>query len=350
MTDQFDPGRNARDPGRDHPREEERRQAQAASEAETVLPDDLLIGVGGEDMPFCRDGLRQGKTSLFVILFMLSVVDEFDRAALWAVLAPDIQESLGMSDTVLGAIGGAAGAMFVLGAVPIGAAADRVRRTGVVAVATAAWAGIVFLTGFVRHSFWMFVARMGPGLGQSNVLPVHNALLADAFPIEVRGRLFALNGLASPIGQAIAPASVGAIAAIAGGADGWRWVFWLVPIPAMVLAVAAWLQPDPPRGANEQRAVLGETLEEDESPIPVSMGNAFARLNKIRTFRYMLLGIGALGFALFSIPLFLNLFLEDHYDLSAFDRGTRRLDHGAAGALHDSARRACHGPTVSTVA
>jgi ABC-type branched-subunit amino acid transport system ATPase component/sugar phosphate permease len=257
---------------------------------------------------------------LFVILFMLSVVDEFDRTAM-AVLAPDIQESLGMSDAVLGVIGGAAGAMFVLGAVPIGAVADRVRRTGVVAVATAVWAGIVFATGFVRNSFGMFVARMGTGLGQSNVLPVHNALLADAFPIEIRGRLFALNGLASPIGHAIAPVSVGAIAAIAGGADGWRWVFWLVPIPAMVLAVAAWLQADPPRGANEQRAVLGETLEEDEAPIPVSMGNAFARLNKIKTFRYMLLGIGALGFALFSIPLFFNLFLEDHYGLDAFERG-----------------------------
>lgn len=320
MTDQFDQAETPGSLAETILEEEGRRhEAQAASEAETILPDDLLIGVGGEEMPLL-DGLRQGKTSLFVILFMLSVVDEFDRAAL-AVLAPDIQASLGMSDAVLGAIGGAAGAMFVLGAVPIGAAADRVRRTGVVAVATAAWAAIVFATGFVRQSFWLFVGRTGTGLGQSNVLPVHNALLADGFPIEVRGRLFALNGLASPLGQVLAPAFVGAVAAIAGGADGWRWVFWLVPIPAMMLAIAAWFQADPPRGANEQRAVLGRTLEDDEAPIPASMGTAFARLNKIKTFRYMLLGIGALGFALFSIPLFLNLFLEDHYDLSAFDRG-----------------------------
>ena len=161
---------------------------------------------------------------------------------------------------------GPRGAMFVLGAVPIGAAADRVRRTGVVAGKRRRHGPRWCLPpDFVRHTFWMFVARTGTGLGQSNVLPVHNALLADGFPIEVRGRLFALNGLASPIGQAAAPAAVGAIAAIAGGADGWRWVFWMVPIPALVLAVG-------PHGfrriRREERTnngrFLGSILDEDE--------------------------------------------------------------------------------------
>ena len=35
----------------------------------------------------------------------------------------------------------------------------------------------------------------------------------------------------------------------------------------------------------------------------------------------MLIGIGALGFGLFSVPIFLNVFLKDHYGLSAFERG-----------------------------
>ena len=51
------------------------------------------------------------------------------------------------------------------------------------------------------------------------------------------------------------------------------------------------------------------------------MATAFARLRKIQTFYVLLVGVGALGFALFSIPLFLNLFLEDEYGLDAFDRG-----------------------------
>ena len=51
------------------------------------------------------------------------------------------------------------------------------------------------------------------------------------------------------------------------------------------------------------------------------MATAFARLQKIRTFYVVLVGVGALGFALFSIPLFFNLFLEHEYGLDAFDRG-----------------------------
>jgi ABC-type branched-subunit amino acid transport system ATPase component len=53
----------------------------------------------------------------------------------------------------------------------------------------------------------------------------------------------------------------------------------------------------------------------------VSIAFAFERLRKIKTFSWMLVGVGALGFALFSIPLFLNIFLEEHYGLDALQRG-----------------------------
>ena len=72
---------------------------------------------------------------------------------------------------------------------------------------------------------------------------------------------------------------------------------------------------------NEQIEVLGETIEAERSPVPISTSIAFARLKQISTFRYMLIGIGALGFGLFSVPIFLNIFMEDTFGLSAFERG-----------------------------
>ena len=48
---------------------------------------------------------------------------------------------------------------------------------------------------------------------------------------------------------------------------------------------------------------------------------AFERLRTIRSFYFFLAGMAALGFALFSVPLFMNLYLEDELGMSAWERG-----------------------------
>ncbi len=299
--------------------QEATRQASAAAPDRTVLPDDLLPGVGLEPVAL-RAAVRSGGVATLVVLSLIVVVEWLDRTAL-AVLAPDIQSSLGVSDAVIGVIGGAFGVLFVLGALPFGALADRAPRTKVASFATAAWSVVVFATGLVTSAVWLFVARVASGLAQSNSLPVHNSLLADAYPLQARGRIFGLYNLASPVGLVLAPVTVGGIAALAGGDEGWRWAFFATAILALVLAVVVGLLREPKRGANEQELVLGETLGEQPDELPIPMATAFARLQKIRTFYVLLIGVGALGFALFSIPLFFNLFLEHEYGLGAFDRG-----------------------------
>ncbi len=284
-----------------------------------MLDDAELPGVGVAAMPV-REALRSGGASMLGVLFLIQVFDEFDRAA-FSVLAPRIQETFKVSDTVIAAIGGASGALFVLGAVPIGVLADRMSRTKLAAIATAVWGLFVLLTGFVRTAFTLFLARAATGIGQANTLPVNSSLVADQYPLEARSRLFGILGTAGPLGRFAAPFAVGAIASIAGGVDGWRWAFWIAAIPPLVLAVAIGVQRDPKRGRNEQRLVLGEELVGDADELPISMSAAFQRLKKIRTFYFILVGVGALGFALFSIPLFLSLYLEDHFGYDEWGRG-----------------------------
>ena len=247
------------------------------------------------------------------------MIDEFDRIAV-SVLAPDIQETLGLSDAVLGAAAGASGVLFVLGAIPLGILADRFARTKVGGAATLGWAAIVFLTGWVTNAFTFFVARMGSGLGQSNVLPVQNSLAADAYPLGVRGRVFGLIASASPLGRAVGPLLAGGIAALAGGTEGWRWVFWVFSVPSLILGLIFLFTAEPERGRFDREALAAGLLADQETT-PVSLGAAFDRLRAIGTFHYLLVGIGALGFALFSVPLFLSLLLEDRFGLDALDRG-----------------------------
>lgn len=297
--------------------EEDRRQAAGAVPRE-VLPDDLLIGARAEAIGL-KDAVRSGGRPLLVSLVAIAAVDEFDRVAV-PILAPDIQSSLGVSDTVIGAIGGAAGVLFVLGAVPLSFLADRIRRTTIAGLATMVTAGFVLLTGFAQNAFSLFCARMGAGLGQSHALPVHNSLLADGYPLGARSRVFGIHALASPVGRIVGTLLIAAIAALTTGDDSWRVVFLVMAVPVALSGLYALRAPEPQRGRNEQLAILGQTMAETDSAPPISIGQAWARLGSIRTFRTLLTGIGALGFALFSVPLFVNLHLEEHFGLDATER------------------------------
>ena len=110
-------------------------------------------------------------------------------------------------------------------------------------------------------------------------------------------------GLASPVLCA-------AIATWAGGAEGWRWAWFLLGIPVVLVAFLRVLHEGAPRGQFEKQDVLGE-LFEDEQPAPISMEAAFARIKRIRTIRTVLVGFCALGFGLFSQPALESLYLDD---------------------------------------
>lgn len=302
--------------------EEAKRQAEQQARDDVItLPDDLLPGVGGEPMHL-RQAVKHGGASMLTILFILNILDELDRVAI-AVLAPDIQKTLNVSDTVLLGVTGLGGVALVLGAVPMAFLADRVRRVRIVQAATVFWAGTVALMGSVVNIFQYFLARVATGFGQSNRLPVHSSLLADAYPLRARARVFAFEGMGRPIGQLAGPILAGAIAAAAAGDEGWRWAFFAFAIPPAVVAIAALILKEPVRARHEQQAILGEEKELPKlgSDLPVSLGAAYQRLKKIKTFYFLCVGVGALGFALVTVPVQLSLLLEDSYGYGPYTRG-----------------------------
>ncbi len=197
------------------------------------------------------------------MLAALVLVDTFDNSA-FAVLGPDIQDSLHLSDLTLGVIGAIGGLLLFAAAVPLGYLGDRTRRTAIVGVCSALWATFAVVTGLAVTVWQLVVARILIGVGKANEQPVHSALLADAYPIEGRNRIYGIHRAAQPMGLLIGPLLAGGIAAIAGGASGWRWSFIVLALPAGILAFAAFGLREPVRGGHEQRAVLGEELAADD--------------------------------------------------------------------------------------
>ena len=246
--------------------EEDIRQADATIAPETLLADAELPGVGDDAMSL-REAMRIGGARTLTIIGLLGVVELMD-GGVFNVLAPDIQKSLNISDAVLGAIGGATGVLFVLGAIPMSSLSDRMSRKQLVAITMTIWSVIIMLTGAVQNVLQMFLVRLGAGLGQSASLPVSAPLLIDAYPIPARSRVFAVLGGAQAIGTMIAPFLAGAIAALGSGGDGWRLPFILLGLIALPIALSATTIKEPRRGRYEMQSVLGEELPDVEDELP----------------------------------------------------------------------------------
>ena len=286
---------------------------------EDELATDHLLGQSEEPMTL-REGLLKGGAMTFIVLLVLSSLDDLESAAL-TVLGPDIADTLGISDGAMVFITVVSTAFFVVGAVPLGYLADRVKRAPIIGVCSLVFSAMVFLSGFAVNAFMLFWARFGTGISKANTIPVHNSLLADTYPVSVRGRIGATTAMFGRAVAAISPLLVGAVAVAAGGVEGegWRWAFYLLGIPVAVAALAAFRLPEPVRGQWEKRDVLHEVI--DDVDVPISMEAGFARIWHIRTMRSVIIAFSALGFVLFPREALSNFYLEEEFGLDALGRG-----------------------------
>jgi ABC-type branched-subunit amino acid transport system ATPase component/predicted MFS family arabinose efflux permease len=301
----------------------------AAVEAET-LADEELPGVGDAALSL-RDGLKVGGAGTLGLLAALNAVDQLDTGAV-GVLAPDIKRSLGTSDGVI-AVATIGGTLFMIaGGLVLGRLADRHRRTTIVGVATIAWGALSLVTGIVQNAFTYFVTRALTGLGRSNTHVVQGPVLADTYPIGARARIFAVHSVAGRAGGLVAPLAVGALVTTLGGSDAWRWGFLVIAVPTILLGFAILTRADPPRGQFEQTATVGTVVTETGAP-PMSLGATYQRVMQIRTYKNSMVAFTAVGFSFVSVPVFVSLYLDDHFGLDAFDRSLVAMIPGVLGLV-----------------
>jgi MFS family permease len=246
-----------------------------------------------------------------VVLFLLNLVDEFDRVA-FGVLSPEIRDAFGLSDSGIVAVGSLAGVTALLAALPIGVLADRVRRVRLSAVGAAAWGGFTVLTALSPAVWVLTIARMGAGVGRIVNEPVHASLLTDYYPTTHHPRVFALHRMANPIGLASALA-VGALAAV----FDWRLVFGLLCVPTFLLLPFLLRLREPSRGESIDPAAA---LAASGAP-RASFLQARKILFGVKTLRRLWIGLPVVGIALITLPQLISLFFEREYGYGPTGRG-----------------------------
>lgn len=291
---------------------------QKAASADTVRirADEDLPGVGDKPMTL-REGVAVGGVGVIAVLGTLDAVDAL-QLAIPSLLGPEIQESLGVSDAGLAVIGIGGLITSTLFAVPMGRLADRVNRMRLIGVATLFWSLAMFTRGFQTSALGFFLVGVLMGFGTSNTHPVQGAVLADGYPIAARGRIYAVKNVLGRGGERIAPLLVGLLMLIVD--DNWRWAYWVFAWPTVALGLWALVVPDPPRGQFEQQSVIGQVMGEDPDRPKMSLSAVWQRLMAIQTLKITWIAFSVIVFSLIGQGFLVNLYLEDRWGLTPFQR------------------------------
>jgi MFS family permease len=130
--------------------------------------------------------------------------------------------------------------------------AERRSRWALIAAGVALWSLASGASGMAHLFLILLITRCFVGIGEGAYGPVAPTIISDYFPVAVRGRVLSWFYMAIPVGGALGYALGGSVAAINRQAESWRWAFYLVVAPGLLLAVWAYLMRDPPRGAADR--------------------------------------------------------------------------------------------------
>ena len=236
-----------------------------------------------------------------MVLTLINLFNYLDRWIV-AALAESMKHSeLHLSDTQLGFLMTGFLVVYLITAPVFGHLGDTRSRNRLLALGVAIWSVATALAGLARSYVGLFAARAAVGIGEAAYGTISPALLADYFPRQKRGRVFAVFFAAIPVGSAL-----GYI--VGGLVDhyfGWRQAFFVAGVPGLVLAFLAYRLYDPPRGIQETGVGSQDTGE-----TPASNKRAYATLIRNRPYVLTVLGYAAYTFAIGALAFWTPTFLE----------------------------------------
>ena len=186
-----------------------------------------------------------GARSALFLLLAINLFNYIDRQVL-AALEPDIRATFFASNdanamTKTGLLGDAFFITYMLCAPILGLLADRISRWLIIGSAVILWSLASGGSGLAATFGILFATRVCVGIGEGGYGPAAPTILSDLFPIETRGRVMAIFYAAIPVGSALGYVIGGLI----GANLGWRWAFYLVTPPGLLLGLLCFWQRDP---------------------------------------------------------------------------------------------------------
>ena len=178
-----------------------------------------------------------------VIALAATVMLETGERGSLSQAADGLQAHFHVSDFWIGALPTSMTLIGIIGSLPFGHLADRIRRTFLLAGAMGIWTIVMGLNALAPTFLFLFLTRLGVGVVEANG-PASISLLSDYYPVRERAKRIGLYQSGALVGSALGLGLAGVFV----DTWGFRAAFWMW-IPLGIATVIVLLRtPEPARG------------------------------------------------------------------------------------------------------
>jgi len=187
---------------------------------------------------------------LLPFLFLLYVANYLDRTNI-AYATLGMKGDLGLSDSVFGTASGIFFVGYFALQIPGALLVERWSARWLLSLTLISWGALTTLTGFVRTPHELYGARFLLGAAEAGFFPGVIVYLSHWFIYQDRAKAVARFMAAIPIGFILGGPIAGSILKVHWfGITGWRWLFLLEGLPAVLFGtIALFIMPDWPKEA-----------------------------------------------------------------------------------------------------
>ncbi len=245
---------------------------------------------------------------VLILMMLIYAINIADRYVVSTVLEP-IRLELQLSDLGVAFLTGVPLALFyVTCGIPMSWLADRSNRRNILSLSLIVWSGFTALCGLSQSYLQFLLGRIGVGIGEAGGTPPSTAIVSDCFPPDRRPMAMTILALGAPIGAWIAAYMAGGVA----GAYGWRYAFYALGLPGLVIGVVVFLTiREPIRGRLD-------SLVEDMKPSILTSLNFLWRQ---KAAFHVVMGGGLCAFWGWGLMAFTPTFLMRTYSLDVAQAG-----------------------------
>jgi MFS family permease len=245
-------------------------------------------------------GITRYQWLVFFVVWAGWSLDAADFGLYSLVLAPALRELLGGSPTPadIGRVGGIISTVGLLGwafgGFTFGIIADYIGRVRTLALSILIFSVFTALQGLAQDPLQFGIFRFIAGVGTGAEIIVGIPFVAEAFAETNRARILGIMMTGGAVGTLIAAQVYGLI-----GAYGWRWVFYVGIIPALLLVFIrrGMVEPERFSAVAERRHAIAakrEHTEEDREFMRFVPMQLFNRQNRYSTGIGLLFCVGTL--------------------------------------------------------
>ena len=185
-----------------------------------------------------RSTLKKTMVRILPFILVLYIVAFLDRVNM-GYAALEMNAELALSAEMFGLLSGFFYISYCLFEVPSNMILQKVGAKFWIARIMITWGIIVILTGFVQSAVHLYILRFLLGVAEAGFTPGIILYLTYWFRARERGKATAAFFVALPLAALVgAPLSTWIIDKVAwGGLSGWRWMFILEGLPAVMLGI-----------------------------------------------------------------------------------------------------------------